>query len=95
MSLCLSLLAVQWHFLLLFFLKQKHTLCYRDTVKANLILSYLIFFINKHHIGKSNLCHAEIIYPIIDIVLLSNILWMLFEEKIDWFDLQSVLIHKS
>lgn len=55
----------------------------------------LDFFINKHHRGKSNLCHAEIIYPIIDIVLLSNILWMLFEEKIDWFELQSVLIHKS
>lgn len=47
MSLCLSLLAVQWHFLLLFFLKQKHTLCYRDTVKANLILSYLIFLLTN------------------------------------------------
>lgn len=42
----------------------KHTICDRDTVKANLILSYLIIF--TLIIKESNLCHAEIIYPIID-----------------------------
>ncbi len=55
----------------------KHNLCYRDTVKSNLI------FMNKRHRTKNNLCYAEIIYPIIDIVLLSNILWMLW--KIDFW----------
>lgn len=75
-----------------FLKKVKHTLCYRDTVKANLKLLHTLFY-NKHR-EDSNLCHAEIIYSITDIVLRSYILLMLRERKADWFNLQSVLISK-
>lgn len=69
-----------------FFFKMKHTLCYRDTVKAN--LTYLILLTSI--IEKSHLCHAEIIYLITDTV--SNVLWI--SEENYWLDPQSMLISK-
>lgn len=48
MSLCLSFfICSSVAFSSTFFFKMKHTLCYRDTVKANLILSYVYILLTN------------------------------------------------
>lgn len=63
MSLCLSLLAVQWHFSAIFFLQWSTP--FVTEIQSKQISPIILDFINKHHRGKSSLCHADILYQII------------------------------